>query len=89
MGTGPVQILGPEGRRAMMTPQPPAATYGLGLQIRDVDGVTVVGHGGSVAGYNAYLAFEPATTLGVAMLRTTSYDPPVVELLTELVRAGR
>lgn len=89
MGVGPVQILSPGSRRAMRTPQPPAEGYGLGLQIRDVDGVTVVGHGGSVAGYNAYLAFDPETTLGVAMLRTTRYDPPVVELLTELVRAGR
>lgn len=42
-----------------------------------------------MAGYNASLAFDPGSGLGVAMLRTTSYDPPVRELLVDLVRAGR
>ena len=54
-----------------------------------MDGVTIVGHGGSVAGYNAYLAFHPESKLGVAMLRTTSYNPPMVELLSAVVGAGR
>jgi CubicO group peptidase (beta-lactamase class C family) len=29
----------------------------------------LVGHGGSVAGYNAYLAFEPESRIGVVILR--------------------
>ena len=89
MGETPVQILSGESRHEMMTPQAPAEEYGLGFSVRDVRGVTVVGHGGSVAGYNAYLAFDPGSKLGVAMLRTTSYNPPVVELLGALVGAAR
>lgn len=89
MGRGEVQILSEESRREMITPQAPAEGYGLGFSIDDEEGVTVVGHGGSVAGYNASLAFDPGSGLGVAMLRTTSHDPPVRELLVDLVRAGR
>lgn len=89
MGAGDVQILSEESRREMLTPQAPAEGYGLGFSIDDEGGVTVVGHGGSVAGYNASLAFDPESGLGVAMLRTTGYDPPVRGLLAELVRAGR
>ncbi len=54
-----------------------------------MDGVTIVGHGGSVADYNAYLAFAPESKLGVAMLRTTSYNPPMADLLGALVAAER
>lgn len=89
MGRGDVEILGADSRRELMRPQPPAEGYGLGFSIADVDGVRVVGHGGSVAGYNATLAFDPDSGLGVAMLRTTGYDPPVRDLLVQLVNAGR
>lgn len=89
LGRGPVQILGPESRRELFTPQAPADGYGLGFSVEEEDGARVVGHGGSVAGYNARLAFELETGLGVAMLRTTSYEPPVRELLLELVDASR
>lgn len=85
MGATDVEILNEESRREMTTPQAPAEGYGLGLSIRETDGVRVVGHGGSVAGYNAGLVFDPETGLGVAMLRTTGYDPPIRELLVELV----
>ncbi|MDX1646388.1 MAG: serine hydrolase domain-containing protein [Longimicrobiales bacterium] len=89
MGTTEVQILTDASRREMLTPQAPAEGYGLGFSVEDEGGVTVVGHGGSVAGYNAALAFDPASGLGVALLRTTSYAPPVRELLVELVKADR
>ena len=89
MGEAPVQILSANSRHEVMTPQAPAEEYGLGFFLRNVDGVTIVGHGGSVAGYNAYLAFDPASKLGVAMLRTTSYNPPMVELLRALVGTAR
>ncbi len=89
MGETPVQILSANSRHEVMTPQAPAEGYGLGFSVRGVDGVTIVGHGGSVAGYNAYVAFDPESKLGVAMLRTTSYNPPMVDLLGALVAAGR
>lgn len=88
MGEDPVAFLSEESQRRMLTPQAPAEEYGLGLQLFEVDGQAVAGHGGSVAGYNARLVFDPQTKLGVAMLRTTSYDPPVTELLGELVRSA-
>ena len=93
MGRGRVQILSEESRRAMITPQAPAEGYGLGLQLYAVggeeDGIPVAGHGGSVAGYNAHLVVEPETGLGVAVLRTTGYNPPSSALLADLVRAER
>lgn len=89
MGASEAPILSEESRRAMRTPQPPATGYGLGLQIRETDGVTVVGHGGSVAGYNADLAFDPESGLGVAVLRTTGYSPPARSLLVELATLER
>lgn len=89
MGVSRVRILGDASLLEMRTLQPPAEGYGLGLSISDRDrGLRVIGHGGSVAGYNAYLAFDPSSQLGVAMLRTTDYEPRVVGLLEELVAAA-
>jgi len=87
MGHGQVQILNEDSRRAMLTPQHPAEGYGLGFTIQEADGHTLVGHGGSVAGYNANLVFDPESGLGVAMLRTTGYNPPVTSLLRDLLAA--
>jgi CubicO group peptidase (beta-lactamase class C family) len=88
MGVSPVRILSPESRKEMLSPQAPAKTYGIGLTLRETNGVTYAGHGGSVAGYNADLLFEPRSKLGLAMLRTTSFNPPTGRLLEELVAAG-
>ena len=88
MGVSPVRILSTESRNEMLSPQAPAKTYGIGLTLREANGVKYAGHGGSVAGYNADLVFEPQSKLGVAMLRTTSYNPPTARLLEELVAAG-
>ena len=88
MGRGPVQILSPASRRALGTPQAPAEGYGLGFMVGSEEGLVLVGHGGSVAGYNAFLQFDPATGLGVAVLRTTSWSPPAEALLRRLVTAA-
>lgn len=85
MGASPVQILDEASRREMMRAQSPADGYGLGLTVQSAEGARIVGHGGSVAGYNADLTFDPESGLGVAMLRTTSYNPPVGGLLRELL----
>ena len=85
MGQGDVQILSEESRSQMFQPQAPATAYGLGLFLYDSEeGPRLVGHSGSVAGYNAFLAFEPQTKLGVSMFRTTDYNPPVADLLRKL-----
>ena len=87
MGESPVQILSPESRKILTNPQPPAESYSLGFSIGNRDGLKTVGHGGSVAGYNANLIFDPDTKIGVAMLRTTSYNPNTGRLLRMLVAA--
>lgn len=60
-------------RLAMLTkqtPEPGAGGYGLGLQLSASAGAsTLAGHGGSVAGYTAHMAFDPATKVGVILLR--------------------
>ncbi len=89
MGVSPVEILSAESREHMLTPRPPAQAYGLGFQVRRREGVTTMGHGGSVAGYNAGLSFELDSKIGVSMLRTTSYDPPIEALLRALVATTR
>ena len=78
-------LINAQSRSEMSKPQPPATGYGLGLFLYDIDeGPLLVGHGGSVSGYNAYLAFDSQTKLGVSMLRTTSCNPPVADLLRTL-----
>ena len=86
MGESPVSILSDASREEMMKPQPPAEGYGLGLSVRESEGGRkIVGHTGSVAGYNAALSFDPVSKVGVAILRTTAYSPPVNELLEALI----
>lgn len=88
MGESPVQILSAASRAEIFTPQAPADGYGLGFSVREADGMKIVGHGGSVAGYNANLSFELGSGVGVSMLRTTTYNPPTGALLQALVRAN-
>lgn len=72
MGRGGTSLLS-DGMRAevlsVQTPEDPDNGYGLGFSINTVDGRVFAGHGGSVAGYTAYLLFEPATGLTVVLLR--------------------
>jgi len=54
---------------SVQTPESPDSGYGLGFSINTVDDRVFAGHGGSVAGYTAYLLFEPATGLTAVLLR--------------------
>jgi CubicO group peptidase (beta-lactamase class C family) len=92
-GASPVTILSALARREMLTIQTPEDTtrgYGLGLSIRTADnGVRLVGHGGSVAGYNAHMVFDPKTKIGVILLRNygrgnTNLGRAAQELVAEL-----
>jgi CubicO group peptidase (beta-lactamase class C family) len=89
MGASPVEILSEESRAEMLTPQPPADGYGLGFQLGKEEGMRMAGHGGSVAGYNAGLVFDLESKVGIAVLRTTSYNPSVLGLLEKLAAARR
>jgi CubicO group peptidase (beta-lactamase class C family) len=97
-GASHTAILSDESRREMLTIQTPedsARGYGLGLSIRTADdGKRLCGHGGSVAGYTAYMLFEPESKLGVVLLRNynsgeTNLGSAAAELLGELVRASQ
>jgi CubicO group peptidase (beta-lactamase class C family) len=68
-----VPLLGPEARGLVRTPQTPEGSetlYSFGFFLYDGEGgETLVGHSGSVAGYNAFLVCEPASGIGVVLLR--------------------
>jgi CubicO group peptidase (beta-lactamase class C family) len=72
-GHAPDPILDAATRQEMMRLQTPGASdrgYGFGFSIEiDSVGRRFVGHGGSVAGYTAYLLFEPSSGLGIVLLR--------------------
>jgi CubicO group peptidase (beta-lactamase class C family) len=95
-------LLRAETRRTVLTAAGPAnmapasATrgYGLGFDVQALPGGRrIAGHGGSVAGYTAYLAFDPDARVGVILLRNynqgrTPLGEAANALVTELVRAG-
>ena len=101
MGMTEYELLEPATRKDVMTvqtPEDPDAGYGLGFSIRPValeggGDVRFVGHGGSVAGYNMYLVFEPESGYGVALGRNynrgaTSLGEAGNGLLKALLEAG-
>ncbi len=61
----------------------PVAAYGLGIELRVVDGVTWVGHSGSTFGYLTGLWYQPQSGIAVAV-GFTAY-PKDKNLLTKLV----
>ena len=71
--SGALRLLDDETRAAMLsiqTPESDSQGYGLGFSLRrDADGTWWASHGGSVAGYNAHLLFQPDAQLGVVLLR--------------------
>ena len=100
MGMTEHELLEPATRREVMTvqtPEAPDSGYGLGFSIRPValegGAVRFVGHGGSVAGYNMYLVFEPESGYGVALGRNynrgaTNLGEAGNGLLQALLEAG-
>ncbi|TCK21621.1 serine hydrolase domain-containing protein [Pseudonocardia endophytica] len=70
--------------------QPVWAGYGLGLQVQRVDGVTLVGHGGSMPGFLAgiWVDREQATGAFVAGNTTSGMDGGVPATLLADVRAA-
>jgi CubicO group peptidase (beta-lactamase class C family) len=92
-GAATVPILGPEGRDLIRIPQTPEGDdhYSFGFRIHRREGSPdLVGHGGSVAGYNAHMIFEPESGIGVLLLRNygdgeTNLGRVARELLWSLV----
>ncbi len=86
-------IFSEETRNEILKRQTPeeGGGYGLGFSIRtDEDGFTSVGHGGSVAGYNASMVFHTESKIGVVIFRNynrgkTNLGRSIRDLLKELV----
>jgi CubicO group peptidase (beta-lactamase class C family) len=90
MGATDPQLLSDESRAEMLriqTPEDSTRGYGLGVVLLESeDGVRMAGHGGSVAGYTAYLAFEVESRIGVALLRNYNRGATTLgETASELV----
>lgn len=84
-------LLSAESRTEMLRPPQPGgrAGYGIGLQLTRVAGALIAGHSGTVAGYTAYLAFDPESRIGVVLLRNynqgaTNLGAAAHELILEL-----
>jgi CubicO group peptidase (beta-lactamase class C family) len=96
-GVPGLRILSEQSRQEMLrvqTPEDPRRGYGLGLSIEArEDGGRTASHGGSVAGYTAHLAFDPATRVAVILLRNygsgaTNLGRAASGLLEELTSLG-
>lgn len=71
-GVPGLRILSEKSRQEMVSIQTPESEedgYGLGLSIQKYGESRIVGHGGSVAGYTAYMAVNPESGVGVVLLR--------------------
>lgn len=91
-------ILDEASRQEMLrvqTPEDANEGYGLGFSlVIDGDGNRLAAHGGSVAGYNAYMAVDPDHGVGVVLLRNytggaTNLGRVARSLLAELRTARR
>lgn len=68
--------------------------YGFGLRVmNNKTGIKMVGHSGLVAGYGSYMVFNPASRIGIVVLRNCDDDPSIEFkaniLLNNLVRATK
>jgi len=77
-GASGTEILSEAGRNTMQRFQTPvrvsssgdSSGYGFGFSLQVTpEGLHTVSHGGSVAGYNAHMIFDPVSRIGVALLR--------------------
>lgn len=96
-GASSVKIFSEETRKEILKQQTPEGRgrYGLGFSINiDEEGFRTVGHGGSVAGYNATMVFETESRIGVIAYRNynrgkTNLGHTARALLKELVNIHR
>lgn len=96
-GVPGLRILDESSRAEMVriqTPEDPQRGYGLGFTLAiDDDGNRLAAHGGSVAGYNAYMVVDPDHRVGVVLLRNytggTTNLGRVAQSLLEDLRTSR
>jgi CubicO group peptidase (beta-lactamase class C family) len=94
-GASSIKIFSEKARQEILRRQTPegGSGYGLGFfRQKDEDGFISIGHGGSVAGYNANMVFDPESKIGVVIFRNynrgkTNLGSFTRELLKELVNS--
>jgi len=68
LADGHPEILAPETLREMSRPQAPAEVYGIGLRLVQQGGRLLVGHGGTMPGFQAGVFVDPDRRDGVVVL---------------------
>ncbi|WP_445402688.1 serine hydrolase domain-containing protein [Streptomyces sp. LE64] len=94
LARGDERVLSAESVREMRTPAAPAAaadlaagtSYGLGTQILNLGGRTLIGHSGSLPGFLAALFFNPEEDVTAVVLANCTSGPLVVGVAAEFVR---
>ena len=82
------RLLSPYGIREMMKPRQHyryGQWYGYGMAMSQLEGVRMVGHGGSMTGISSHFAFSPELEAGVIVLCNTS-GVPVSRVAEEALR---
>jgi CubicO group peptidase (beta-lactamase class C family) len=91
------RVVSDDMRREMLrvqTPERRPGGYGLGFQLSGADtAIQIAGHGGSVAGYTAHIAFDRRSGIGVVLLRNygqgrTNLQSAANQLVTNLTRSA-
>lgn len=89
LGEGPESVLKRTTISDTFARVPPTATYGIGFQVVRRDGKVYYGHGGSVAGYRAQMAYDTRAKVGVIVLRNVgggSFNPgPIASRLLAMM----
>jgi len=74
-------VLKPETIELMQSPAPASSAYGLGYEIREEQGVHLVGHGGANDGWMAQLTLAPASGDALVILTNGSNGTAVIRAL--------
>ncbi|MEU9604072.1 serine hydrolase domain-containing protein [Streptomyces sp. NPDC048057] len=92
LAEGDEQVLSAASVREMAAPAAPmeagewGSTYGLGLQVFQIDGRTLIGHFGSLPGFVAGLLVSPGDGVVAAALANATSGPQPWAVTAELVR---
>lgn len=83
------RVVNPESRELMtartVLKSGRAAGYGMGMQVSELDGRALVGHGGGLPGFITEASYLPADSLTVVVLTNGVYAGQIVRQLSEAV----
>lgn len=90
LAEGDEKVLSAQSVREMRTPAAPpggvGSGYGLGMQIVENDGRTLVGHGGSLPGFVACLWMSPEDGVAAVALANATSGPLTATVAADLIR---